>query len=76
MTPSDGSPPYETTDIALVLDRPLASGDEPDNAAIAELIAQLDPAASDIEGRQGWLFVSETLIRAHSEQAELLYSRS
>jgi hypothetical protein len=76
MTPSDGAPAYETTDIALVLDPPLAPGDASDQATMVELIANLRSASSNIEAWRGWLFVSETQIRSQSEHAVLLYSRA
>ena len=41
ITPSDGSPPYESTGVALVLDPPLVGGAEVDQVTI-ELIARLD----------------------------------
>jgi hypothetical protein len=75
MTPSDGSPAYETTDIALVLDPPEAPGDESDQAAVTELIAQLD-GCLDIGARRGWLSVSEAQIRRQTEHAVLLYTRA
>jgi len=76
MTRTDeAAPPYETTDIALVLDPPITSSDEDDQASI-ELIADLRDVSRSIEGRRGFLFVSESQIWAHAEQATLLYSRS
>src|SRR3954447_20077755 len=66
VTPGDGSPAYETTDIALVLDPPEAPGDRSDQAAVTELIANLD-SCLDIGGRRGWLSVSETQIRRQRE---------
>jgi hypothetical protein len=71
MTPDDGSSPYETTDIALVLEPPLSN-----RALIMDLIADLDDTVSNIEECRGLLLVSETTIRAHGEQAVLLYSRA
>ena len=77
MTPSDGTPAYETTDIALVLDPPETPGDANDQAAISELIVSLDSAVSTSMGSpRGWLVVSETQIRRQSERAVLLYSRA
>ena len=76
MTPSDGTPAYETTDIALVLDPPETPGDASDQAAVSELIVSLDRAALISGTPRGWLVLSETQIRRQSERAVLLYSRS
>jgi hypothetical protein len=73
-TPSDGAHTYETTEIALVLDPPSVHEDESDEAAMLDLIANLH--ASTGARRSSYVFVSETLIRAHSEHAVLLYSRA
>jgi len=75
MTPSEGAPAYETTDIALVLNPPLTPGDASDQAEM-ELVANLGSALPDTEARRGWLFVTEAQIRRQSEHAVLLYSRA
>lgn len=72
VTPSDGSPAYETTDIALVLDPPEKPGEQ---AAMTELITNLG-SCLDLGARRGWLSVSETQIRRQGEHAVLLYSRA
>jgi hypothetical protein len=71
LTPQDGSPPYETTDIHLVLDPPIGH----DNlvSQIEELEQALEPTGYRCERRRGWIFAAasprETLARR-------LYSRS
>src|SRR3954469_3889878 len=74
ITPRDGTPAYESTSIALVVDPPFVGDAEAE--AMVELIAQLDDASPITEGRRSWLFVSDAIIRARQEQATLLYARS
>jgi hypothetical protein len=76
ITPSDGKLPYESTGIALVLDPPLVGDPEADNSVMVELISDLDDASPIAEGRRGWLFVTQSTLEAHKEQAILLYARS
>jgi hypothetical protein len=76
ITPSDGKPPYESTGIALVLDPPLIGDPDADRPTMAGLISDLGDASPIAEGRRGWLFVTETTMRAHQEEATLLYVRS
>lgn len=75
ITPSDTKPPYESTGIALILDPPLSGDAEADSTTMVELISDLGDASPIAEGRPGWLFVTETVMRAHQEQATLLYLR-
>ena len=76
ITPSDGAPPYESTDIALVLDPPLTRDADTDRATVSELIAGLEVTSPITGRRRSWLFVGETIMRAHQDQAVLLYERS
>jgi hypothetical protein len=73
ITPSDGRPPYETTDIALVLDPPSIGDPEVDRAMMVDLIANLTEVSLMTEGRHGWLFVTQAIMRAHADQATLLH---
>jgi hypothetical protein len=76
ITPSDGKLPYESTGIALVLDPPLVGDPEADNSVMVELISDLNDASPIAEGRRGWLFVTESTLEAHKEQAIILHARS
>ena len=74
MTPEDGSPPYETTDILLVLDPPL----DPDNigdlhSQIEELEEALKATGYKREAHLGWIFGRAAPREA---QARRIYSRS
>jgi hypothetical protein len=42
---------------------------------MVEVIAELSEVSPVAEGRHGWLFVSEAIIRAEEENAILLYAR-
>ena len=59
MTPTDGTPSYETTGIALVLDPPLIGDPEADQATMVELISDLNRFSPIVERRHSWLFVNE-----------------
>src|SRR5262245_18609082 len=71
ITPGDGAPAYEQTDIGLVLDPPFEDGGGYDGTMFVHRLREAAPGC-DV---RGWLFVSETQIRAHGEHATLLYSR-
>jgi hypothetical protein len=43
---------------------------------MVDLIGKLDEAYPATDSRRSWLFVTDTIMQAHGEQAVLLYSRS
>lgn len=75
MTPEDGSPPYDTTDILFVLDPPLdPSGNKDDlRSQIEDLEHALAPTGYKSEPHRGWVFGREPPREAH---ARMIYRRS
>jgi hypothetical protein len=69
ITPDDGSPPRESTDIALVLDPPISDG--PDEAV--SFLDDLEERVPWSKPGQGWLLVTQTIIRAHEDVAVRIY---
>jgi hypothetical protein len=71
LSPEDGSPPYETTDIHLVVEPPLDRSDLADQ--IEELERTLEATGYRIEHRRGWIFASAS---PRDTLARRLYMRS
>ena len=77
-TPEDGSPPYETTDVVLVLDPPLTEHPLEDlRAEIAALEKELDRTGfRGGEERHGWVFAKNRGSRGTAgHPAVRIYSR-
>ncbi len=73
LTPEDGSPSYETTDILLVLDPPLDATSPADiGGQIEELEEALRLTGYKREPRRGWVFGQAGSRERH---ARLIYSR-
>lgn len=75
ITPSDGSPPRESTDIALVLDPPLPDQPAGAKTAIVSFLTDLDERVPCSKPGRGWPFVSASLIRAQENDAVKIYPR-
>jgi hypothetical protein len=74
LTPEDGSPSYETTDILLVLDPPLDRDNVRDlRSQIEELEEALTATGYKREPHRGWIFGRAS---PHEAQARRIYSRS
>jgi hypothetical protein len=70
--PVEGSPPHESSDIALVLD-PL--GHEQPIDAFTTLMAKLDAKGLGAGTGRAWLLVRREAIAAHREHATRIYWR-
>lgn len=74
LTPDNGSPPYETTDILLVLDPPIERENARDlRGQIEELEEALEATRYKRAPHRGWIFGREAPREA---QARRIYSRS
>jgi hypothetical protein len=75
LTPSDGSPSWDTTYVVLVLDPPI---DRKDAATeLSELQRELRTIGYQNEPTHNWVYAERNSFRPDREQgAELIYSRS
>ena len=73
---NDGSPPRESTDIALVLDPALPDDANDARAEMSSFWTELDERVRWAQPGKGWLLVSAALIRAHEPQAVKIYARA
>jgi hypothetical protein len=77
LTPDDSSPPYDTTNIVLVLDPPLTEHPRDELASeIAALEKQLDVTGYRREPARGWVFAKKSDFRGSLQHpAAKIYSR-
>lgn len=71
-TPEDGTPPYETLGVALVLDPPLRH-DPSDLSQITEMTEKLIESGFGRQNHQAWLFVDQATIDVRRELAVPIY---
>jgi hypothetical protein len=76
MTPDDGAPSRETTDLALVLDPPLSDQPDETRMEISAVWTELDERVHWSRPGRGLLLVSAAQIRHHEPRAVQIYSRA